>query len=119
MANQKNQPSLGGVPIVTLHVGRPATTFHIHRSLLCGASPVFHAAFLEKGTFQESETQAIDLTEDDAAVFEVITPWLYTGLCELSEVSPDFTGFIARLATFSNWVRIHEALIISFVLFLS
>ena len=69
---------------------------------MCDASPVFKAAFL--GTFRESERQAMDLEEEDASVFEIITHWLYTKTCVLSEeVNPDDPPYLQRLATFKDW----------------
>ena len=98
-----NSQSLGRAPIVTLNVGTPPTPFHIHRSLLCNASPVFNAAFHGKGNFQETETQTMDLIDDDAAAFDVISRWLYTGTCEFAEEFPKDLDFLARLATFEKW----------------
>lgn len=89
--------------MVVLNVGTPSTPFYIHRSRLCDASPVFRAAFLGTGAFRESESRSMDLEEDDAAVFEVIAPWLYTKTIELSEDTPNDTEYIARLATFTDW----------------
>ena len=89
---------------MTLNVGNPTKAFRIHRNLLCDASPVFRAAFL--GNFQESERQVMDLDEDDTLAFEVITQWLYTQTCALSEdASPDDAVFVYRLSTFKHWPR--------------
>ena len=101
-----NSQSLGREPIVTLNVGTPPTPFHIHRSLLCNASPVFNAAFHGKGNFQETETQTMDLIDDDAAAFDVISRWLYTNTCEFAEEFPKDMGFLARLATFKKWPHV-------------
>ena len=91
------------MPTVTLKVGKPRKLFHIHRNLLCEASPVFKAAFSESGRFSESESQTMDMDEDDATAFEVIAKWLYTNKCELSEQEINDTGYTARLATFEGW----------------
>lgn len=92
------------MPIVTLNVGNPAKVFRIHRDLLCDESPVFKAAFL--GPFQESESQSIDLEEEDAYVFEVITHFIYTKTCILSdEVIPNDTLNMHRLATYDQWPK--------------
>ena len=103
VVSSANSQSLGREPIVTLNVGAPSTPFYIHRSLLCNASPAFNAAFQGKGTFQETETQTMDLIDDDAAAFDVISRWLYTNTCEFAEGFPNDKGFISRLDTFKQW----------------
>ena len=89
----------GDVPIATLNVGKPATVFRIHKNLLCDESPVFRAAFL--GTFIESEGQSMELEEEDADVFEVITRFIYTQTCVLGEEAiPNDKLYMYRLATY-------------------
>ena len=60
---------------------------HVHRDVLCKASPVFEAAFTAKGSFVEAETQKMDLdsSEVSADTLERFAQWLYTGDYELSE----------------------------------
>ena len=81
--------SLANVPTVALTVGAARNVFYIHRDLLCEASPVFNAAFKGTGSFQESQTQSMDLEEDDVEVFAVITQWMYTKVCNLPDPCAD------------------------------
>ena len=71
---------------MTLVVGAAKNKFYIHRDLLCEASPFFNAAFRGDGNFQESQTQSMDLEEDDVEVFAVITQWMYTKACNLPDI---------------------------------
>ena len=66
---------------MALVVGAARNMFYIHRDLLCEASPVFNAAFRGAGNFQESQTQSMDLDEDDVEVFAV----MYTKACNLPD----------------------------------
>lgn len=77
--------SLADVPTVALTVGAARNIFYIHRDLLCEASPFFNVAFKGAGNFQESQTQSMDLEEDDVEVFAVITQWMYTKACNLPD----------------------------------
>lgn len=52
----------------------------------------------------------MDMGEDDALAFQVITHWLYTKTCELSEKDPDDADYTSRLATFKDWVCLFGAL---------
>ena len=52
----------------------------MHKKLLCDTSGYFRAALC--GSFQEAQTQTIDLPEDDAEVFCYFQYWAYTGAIE-------------------------------------
>ena len=71
----------GGDPMVTFKVGRHETAFCVHRSLICGASPVFEAAFM--GNFEE-RSGVMKLAEDSSNTFEQLVQWLYTKECEIT-----------------------------------
>ena len=60
---------------------------HIHRDVLCKASPVFEAAFNAKGSFLEAETQKMDLDSSEVSIntLERFVQWLYADDYELSD----------------------------------
>ncbi|KAL8788337.1 MAG: hypothetical protein Q9213_001734 [Squamulea squamosa] len=64
----------GENPMVDLKVGAEETLFHVHKGLICDASPFFEAAFT--GRFKEN-SGSITLTEDNVNAFEHIVQWLY------------------------------------------
>ncbi|RYP93497.1 hypothetical protein DL770_000381 [Monosporascus sp. CRB-9-2] len=63
-------------PIISLNVGTPphSETFYVHRSVLLKAE-YFRKALC--GEFRESEAQAIDLPEEDPAIFHFVVAFLY------------------------------------------
>ncbi|EFW99602.1 hypothetical protein CMQ_7970 [Grosmannia clavigera kw1407] len=61
-------------PIVTLDVGNPPKTFYVHRDVLVKYD--FFRASLE-GNFLESQTQHIDLPEENPAIFHFLVAFLY------------------------------------------
>ncbi|RYP23322.1 hypothetical protein DL765_001231 [Monosporascus sp. GIB2] len=63
-------------PIIPLKVGTPphSETFYVHRSVLLKAE-YFRKALC--GEFRESEAQAIDLPEEDPAIFHFVVAFLY------------------------------------------
>jgi len=63
-------------PIIPVRVGPHAETFHIHRDILT-RSEYFRKAL--DGAFREAEEQAIDLPEEDPAIFSFVVAFLYEG----------------------------------------
>ena len=74
-------------PIVTLRVD--SSELHVHRNLLCKASPVFEAAFTREGSFVETRTQTLDLDSSEVSVksLELLVQWLYSDDYELPETA--------------------------------
>ena len=71
------------MPIITLHVGEARRKFHVHKGLICRASPAFKASFANEhsGGWIESadaSKQAMNLPEDDEKAVERFVQWLYT-----------------------------------------
>ena len=69
--------------MVTLYVGNDREVFHIHRNLLCNASPVFKAAFA--GKFKESSDLSMDLPDEDVGSLNRLVQWLYTKCYEVDD----------------------------------
>ncbi|KXX77547.1 hypothetical protein MMYC01_207029 [Madurella mycetomatis] len=65
-------------PIIPLRVGQPpyAETFYVHKNVLL-KSEYFEKALC--GEFRESDTQSIDLPEEDPAIFHFLVAYLYEG----------------------------------------
>jgi hypothetical protein len=63
-------------PIIPVRVGPHAETFHVHRDILT-RSEYFRKAL--DGAFREAEEQAIDLPEEDPAIFSFVVAFLYEG----------------------------------------
>lgn len=63
--------------IVYVEVGDDATTFGIHRGLLCRQSSYFKAAL--SSNLKEAKEGAIVLESEDVGIFERFNLWLYTG----------------------------------------
>ena len=63
--------------IVYVKVGDDATTFGIHRGLLCRQSSYFKAAL--SGNLKEAKEGVVVLEGEDAGIFERFNLWLYTG----------------------------------------
>lgn len=61
------------MPVV---VGREQQVFNIHKELLCAVSCYFSAAL--KGNFKESDTQRIEILDEDVTVFKYFQVWLYS-----------------------------------------
>lgn len=61
-------------PIIPVRVGPHAETFNVHRDILT-KSDYFRKAL--DGEFQEAEDQAIDLPEEDPALFSFVVAFLY------------------------------------------
>lgn len=66
-------------PIIPVRVGPHAETFYVHRAILI-KSEYFRKAL--DGDFREAENQAIDLPEDDPAIFSFVVAFLYEGTYE-------------------------------------
>lgn len=62
--------------VVQVKVG-PEKTFIIHKGLLCNSAAYFKAAF--EGGFKESQSQVLELPEDDPVMFSHFELWLYSG----------------------------------------
>ena len=62
---------------------------HVHRDLLCKASPVFEAAFMTSSSFVEGTTQKMDLENSEVSIHTLgrFAQWLYTGDYQLSEAN--------------------------------
>lgn len=63
-------------PIIPVRVGPHADTFYVHRAIMT-KSEYFRKAL--DGDFREAEQQAIDLPEEDPAVFSFVVAFLYEG----------------------------------------
>jgi hypothetical protein len=63
-------------PIIPVRVGPHAETFYVHRAILT-KSEYFRKAL--DGDFQEAENQAMDLPEEDPAIFSFVVAFLYEG----------------------------------------
>jgi hypothetical protein len=63
-------------PIIPVRVGPHAETFYVHRAVL-SKSEYFRKAL--DGDFWEAENQAIDLPEEDTAIFSFVVAFLYEG----------------------------------------
>ncbi|KAK4186167.1 hypothetical protein QBC35DRAFT_283524 [Podospora australis] len=64
-------------PIIPLHVGlSPVETFYVHKSILL-KSEWFEKALC--GSFRESDTQSINLPEEDPGIFHFLVAYLYEG----------------------------------------
>ena len=57
-------------------VGAEKKPFYVHKSFLYSASQFFEAMI--EGSFKEAKEEAICLPEDDPAVFEDFSQWVYT-----------------------------------------
>jgi hypothetical protein len=64
-------------PIIPIRVGPEAETFYVHRAVLM-KTEYFRKAL--DGHFQEAEQQAIDLPEEEPAVFSFVVAFLYEGM---------------------------------------
>ncbi|EGS17387.1 uncharacterized protein CTHT_0067120 [Thermochaetoides thermophila DSM 1495] len=83
-------------PIIPIHVGVPPNnaTFYVHKHIL------LRCEYFEKalcGDFKESEAQAIDLPEEDPALFHFLVAYLYEGKYEpikplAAALAPDRKG---------------------------
>jgi BTB/POZ domain len=65
----------GGEETAIIQVGSTPKLFHVHKSLLCDASPFFRAAL--NGRFKESAEGVVTLPYDDPEAFERFLGWLY------------------------------------------
>ena len=72
---------------MTLRLG--TSELHVHRNLLCKASPVFEAAFARESNFVETRTQSLDLDSSEVSIksLEQLVQWLYSDDYELPEVA--------------------------------
>ena len=70
-----------------------STAFHVHRSLLCEASPVFKAAFLGGADYAETTAQEMTLSGPEITIeaTEMLVQWLYTKRYELKPIREDDT----------------------------
>lgn len=72
--------------VVELLAGSDEVKFLVHRTILCDASKVFTKAF--DGQFKENTQKMMKLPEDEAAIFELLVEWLYTGRYDLPKDDP-------------------------------
>jgi hypothetical protein len=66
-------------PIIPIRVGPHAETFYVHRAILTKAE-YFRKAL--GGDFLEAENQAMDLPEEEPAIFSFVVAYLYEGTYE-------------------------------------
>ena len=67
--------------MVLILVGQEKTQFHLHKGLLCKASPYFRAAL--EGGFKEADLQTIEWPEEHATIVKLFQFWLYSGSVSL------------------------------------
>ncbi|CAO1605056.1 hypothetical protein XANCAGTX0491_008591 [Xanthoria calcicola] len=63
--------------IITIKLGPAGKIFHIHKGLLCHASPVFRA--MMQHNWKEKQDGCIVLKDEDPEVFRRFMHWLYYG----------------------------------------
>ena len=76
--------------------------FHIHRNLLCEASPVFKAAFLGDTDYTETTAQEMTLSGPEITIqaMELLVQWLYTKDYDLKPIRKgDTQGRYMQLAS--------------------
>ncbi len=78
-------------PIIPVRVGPHAETFYIHRDILM-KSEYFRKAL--GGSFQEAEKQAIDLPEEDVAIFSFVVAFMYEGSYQPIKPIADALGML-------------------------
>jgi len=61
--------------MVKLVVGEEGTIFHVHKDLLCDASPVFNAAF--NSSLRETAERSMHMPDETADDVEHFISWLY------------------------------------------
>lgn len=75
--------------MVQVKVG-PEKTFIIHKGLLCNSAEYCKATF--EGGFKESQTQFLELPEEDPVMFSHFQLWLYSGnILESHETAKDIS----------------------------
>ncbi|KAL8794313.1 MAG: hypothetical protein Q9195_003139 [Heterodermia aff. obscurata] len=74
----RNHLKLLNGPIVTLRLD--SFELHVHRNLLCKASPVFEAAFTGGASFVETKTQTFDFDSSEVSIKSLghLVQWLYS-----------------------------------------
>jgi hypothetical protein len=82
---------------VEIEVGKDAKkqTFHIHKKLLTGKSPVFDKMF--NGGFKESSTQFATLPKDDPVVFDIFVQWLYSSTIHALKLASAYDDVLYNL----------------------
>lgn len=84
-------------PIIPVRVGPHAETFYVHRDVLTKAE-YFRRAL--DGQFKESQDQAIDLPEEDPAIFSFVVAFLYEDSYEpIKPVAKALGNFVTKLVT--------------------
>ena len=65
---------------------------HVHRNLLCKASPVFEAAFTGENSFVETRTQIFEFDSSEVSIesLELLVQWLYSDDYKLPEAADIF-----------------------------
>ncbi|KAL8770182.1 MAG: hypothetical protein Q9209_004024 [Squamulea sp. 1 TL-2023] len=94
---------LGDNPMVDLKVGVKETLFHVHRGLICDASPFFQAAFTRG--FRES-FGSMTLKEDNTDTFGHIVQWLYRRKLETLSKSGKDTGY-------NHWTELFQLYVLA------
>lgn len=69
--------------MVSVHVGPAQEIFHIHKPLICSASPFFKNAL--DGEFKEAHEQTVSMSADSPEIFDLFTVWLYNRADGLSK----------------------------------
>lgn len=81
-------------PIIPIRCGPYAETFYVHRDILT-KEEFFRNAL--NGQFREAEEQAIDLAEEDPALFSFVVAYLYEGkYSPIKPASKALGGFLPR-----------------------
>lgn len=70
-------------PIIPVRCGPEAETFYVHKDILT-KSEFFRNAL--DGRFREADEQAVDLPEEDPALFSFVVAYLYEG--KFSPIKP-------------------------------
>lgn len=63
--------------MVTLLVGSTKAPFHVHMDLICQESPLFKAAFMGAGQFEETLEKSMHLHEEDPETVDRMIQWMY------------------------------------------
>ncbi|KFY31145.1 hypothetical protein V493_01355 [Pseudogymnoascus sp. VKM F-4281 (FW-2241)] len=79
-------------PIIPVRCGHEAETFYVHRDILT-KSEFFKNAL--DGRFREADEQAVDLPEEDPALFSFVVAYLYEG--KFSPIKPAADALVVEL----------------------
>jgi hypothetical protein len=80
-------------PIIPVRCGPEAETFYVHKDILT-KSEFFRNAL--DGRFREADEQAVDLPEEDPALFSFVVAYLYEGKFSPIKPAADALGEFLR-----------------------